>query len=281
MNKIKIHINFIILLLAFAIVQAKLEEKKYCDVFQEGSSNQCYSKETLITMSHSPHQLAMDKETNTLYFSFDSGQGEYVPALYKLETKELTVLKGVRNAFAIAYDSMRKEMFFGGTHGIYRFNTKLKSLKRLNIDNLDIWWLFPKNDIYFIKFPSLNVYSYSNRTIKSFPVLSDNVVHQMVIDVNDNKLFINNSGLYGMHANQDKAALLRENPRFINMATDNYGFVYICSDDGIYVVNKIVQKVKRLITIHGVLGFTFDKFNNIIYSDSHEIVRLILLNNKN
>lgn len=263
--------------LTFIVVQAKYISKGYCEVTGDNPTSQCYTKETLVTMAHSPHQLALDNESNTLFFSFDSGQGEYIPALYKIDSQQLTVLKGVRDAFAIAYDPMHKEMYFGGTHGIYKFNTNVKSLKRLNINNLDIWWLFVKTQIYFIKFPSLNAYSYLNGSILSMNELSEIVIHQMVLDVDDNIFFTNNSGLYGMTPDNQKATLIKENPRFINLAVDHNGFVYVCSDDGIYVVNKMVRKLKKLVNINGVLGFTFDKDNNIIYSDSHDIIRLLPL----
>ncbi|XP_063829367.1 ommochrome-binding protein-like [Ostrinia nubilalis] len=232
-------------------------------------------------MAHSPNQLAVDKSTNTLYFSFDFGQGEYMPAVVNIDHKKMTVLRGVKDAFAVAYDTESKEMYFGGSHGIYRYHPGQKQLRRLAMENLDIWWLFVKKRIYFIKFPSLNAYYYDNRTIKHVSQLSAKMVHQFVFDNDDNVFFINTTGLYGIKKDSDEAVLLRDYPRFLGMAMDNKGQIYVCSDDAIFVVSKMVQKVKRVVNIQGVLGLTFDRNNNIIYSDSHEIVRLLQVSNDN
>lgn len=255
--------------------------KKFCDVRADDLSKQCYLKETLAAMTHSPNQLAVDKATNTLYFSFDFGQGEYLPAVLNIDTKKVTVLKGVKDAFAVAHDPETKDMFFGGSHGIYRYNPKQKHLQHLTMQNLDIWWLFVKKRIYFIKFPSLNAYYYDNRTVKHVTQLRGKMVHQFVFDYDDNVFFINTTGLYGIQRDSDQPILLRDYPRFLGMAMDNKGQIYACSDDAIFVVSKMVQKVKRVVNIQGVLGLTFDKNNNMIYSNSHEIVRLVQVSNDN
>lgn len=270
----KFHLIHCILFTIF-VARARNIGVKYCEISGDDPTEQCYVKETLVAMVHSPNQLAVDKYANTLYFSFDSGQGEYMAAVYRLESKELTVLSGVNDAFAISIDPNSRDIYFGGSYGIYKYNPISKTLRRLNIKNLDIWWIFVKEYVYFIKFPSLNTYYYANGTIRTAQELSNNVVYQMVIDFENYKFFNNNSGLYGITRDRNEAVLLRDSPRFLNMATDNNGYVHLCSEDGIYVISKIVQKVKKILSIHGVLGFTFDRSNNIIYSNSHEIVRLV------
>lgn len=260
----------------FIIVSINAKTKsKYCDVVSTDPSKHCYVKETLTTIAHSPNQLSVDKTTNTLYFSFDFGQGEYVPAILNIETKSLSVLKGVKDAFAISNDPATGEMYFGGSHGIYKYSAANKSLQRLNINNLDIWWLFIKKNIYFIKFPSLSAFYYENKTVRAVQELRGDIVHQFVLDKEDNIFFINGTGLFGIKRDHYQPVLLRDHPRFLGIATDNNGFVHVCSEDGIFVVTKMVQKVKKVINVQGVLGLTFDKSNNIIYSDSHEIVRLV------
>lgn len=261
----------------FTMAQAIGLPKKFCDIHADDLTKHCYLKETLVSVAHSPNQLAVDKTTNTLYFSFDFGQGEYVPAVLKIDEKKLNVLRGVKDAFAVAYDGVNKEMYFGGSHGIYKYKPAEKDLRRLGIDNLDIWWLFIKRRIYFIKFPNLNAYYYENRTIKYVPQLRAKMLHQFVFDNDDNIFFINTTGLYGVRNDSDEAVLLRDHPRFLGMALDNKGQLYVCSDDAIYVVSKIMPKVKRVVSIQGVLGLTFDRNNNIIYSDSHELVRLLFV----
>lgn len=234
----------------FIIVSINAKTKsKYCDVVSTDPSKHCYVKETLTTIAHSPNQLSVDKTTNTLYFSFDFGQGEYVPAILNIETKSLSVLKGVKDAFAISNDPATGEMYFGGSHGIYKYSATNKSLQRLNINNLDIWWLFIKKNIYFIKFPSLSAFYYENKTVRAVQELRGDIVHQFVLDKEDNIFFINGTGLFGIKRDHYRPVLLRDHPRFLGIATDNNGIVHVCSEDGIFVVTKMVQKVKKVINV--------------------------------
>ncbi|XP_075980744.1 ommochrome-binding protein-like [Anticarsia gemmatalis] len=249
--------------------------RKYCDIISNDPGKHCYLKETLTKIPHSPNQLSVDRSTNTLYFSFDFGHGEYVPAILELDTKSINILKGVKDAFAISTDNSTGDVYFGGSHGIYKYNAKQKSLQRLNVSNLDIWWLFVKKHIYFIKFPSLNAYYYEDKVIKPLPELRDSIVHQFVIDKDENIFYINGTGLFGIKHGYHTSILLKDQPRFVGMMTDNNGHVHVCSEDGIYVVTKLIQKVKKVFHLQGILGFTFDQSNNIIYSNSQEIVRLV------
>ncbi|XP_034834996.1 ommochrome-binding protein-like [Maniola hyperantus] len=254
-------------------IKDMLKINKICDLLSEETSTQCYIKDNLASLAHSPNQLAVS-QSNTLYFSFDSGQGEYLPALLNLDTKKLTVLKGVKDAFAISRDSETDEIYFGGSHGIYKYDPTFKTLKKLGVNNLDIWWIQVKEKLYFIKFPSLKVYYYENKTFKPLTELKNMIVHQFVFDDDNNIFFINSSGLFGIKHGENNVIFLKDNPKFLGMAVDNSGHVHLCSENGIYVISKMVQKVRRIVSVQGVLGITFDKDNRLIYSDSREIVRL-------
>lgn len=249
-----------------------LNSNKICDQLSENLNGRCYIKENLASMVHSPNQLAFNSVTNTLYFGFDSGQGEYLPAVYNIDTKKLTVLKGVKDAFAMASDA--NEVYFGGSYGIYRYNPVLKRLKRLGVSNLDIWWIQANAKIYFIKFPSLRLYYYENRQIKPVPQLRNSTINQFVFDSDNNIFFINSTGLFGVKNGSNNVVFIKDNPKFNGIAVDTSGHVHLCSDDGVYVIGKMLQKVKLVFNLSGVLGMTFDKDNNLIYSDSHDIIRL-------
>ncbi|CAK1587305.1 unnamed protein product [Parnassius mnemosyne] len=267
--------NILIYLTILTVIECSKNLGKICDLVTDDLLKQCYLRETLVSLSHSPNQLAVNKLTNTVYFSYDSGQGEYIPAAVQIDTKKVTILKGVKDAFAVTNDPINNEMYFGGSNGIYKYNPALQSLKRLTLKNLDIWWLFFKRLIYFIRFPSLNVYYYHNRSVKPLIPLKNVTVNQFVLDNDENIFFINGTGLYGIKNGKSDIILLRDNPRFLGMAANNKGHVYLCSENEIFVISKMIQKVKKIVNIQGVLGMTFDKDNNMIYSDSHEIVRLL------
>ncbi|KPI99756.1 PREDICTED: ommochrome-binding protein-like [Papilio xuthus] len=271
--------NLLLSFMIFTTVECSKNLGKVCDLVTDDLLKQCYIRETLVSISHSPNQLAVNKNTNTVYFSFDSGQGEYIPAAVQIESKKVTVLKGVKDAFAVTNDPLIGEMYFGGSNGIYKYNPAQQTLKRLAVKNLDIWWLFFKKIIYFIRFPSLNAYCYHDRLVKPVTPLMNVTVNQFVFDNDDNIFFINGTGLFGIKNGQSDIILLRDSPRFLGMAANNKGHVYLCSENEIFVISKMIQKVKKIVNIPGVLGMTFDKDNNLIYSDSHEIVRLLPISN--
>ncbi|XP_053610725.1 ommochrome-binding protein-like [Plodia interpunctella] len=249
---------------------------KYCDLQTGDLARLCYVKETLAVLTHSPNQLAVEKSSNTLYFSFDFGQGEYIPGILNISTKKLTVLKGPKDAFAIAINDTSREVYFGGSYGVYKYNPIEKSLKQLLVPDLDVWWLFVKNNmLYFIKFPTLYAYCYHNRTVRSVERLKTSSIQQFVVDEGNNIFFINSSGLYGVKNESENITMLRSDTKFLGMTIDNKGDVFASADDGIYIVDRIVAKVKKVVNIPGVLGLTFDKNNHLIYSDSHEITRLV------
>lgn len=261
------------ILLIYVLIYT-VQAEKFCNIQSDYVTGQCYNKETLANIPHSPNQLAVDRTSNVLYFSFDSGMGEFVPGKLTIGNNTLFVLKGIRDAFAIASDFATGDLYFGGSHGIYKYSPDLRSLKRLAVQNLDVWWLVIRRKIYFIKFPSLSAFKYENRSIRYVEQLRNHTVHQFVFDKEDNIYFINNTGLFGIKSGSMEAHLLKDHPKFIGMARDNYGYVYLCSEDGIFMIRKM-HKITRVIGVKGVLGLTFDRNNNIIYSDSHEIVRLV------
>ncbi|XP_013194139.1 ommochrome-binding protein-like [Amyelois transitella] len=274
--------TFCLFIYIFAPSQSLKLVGKYCDLQTGDLTKLCYVKETLAVLTHSPNQLAVDKTSNTLYFSFDFGQGEYVPAILRIKTKNLTVLQGPKDAFAIAVNDTSGEVYFGGSHGVYKYNSFLKSLKILAVNNLDIWWLHVKNQmLYFIRFPSLQAFCYHNRTLKPVERLLSLSVQQFIVDDHDNIFFINSTGLYGVKNDSKTIISLKNDVKFIGMAIDNKGDVFASAEDGIYIVNRIITKVKRVVNIPGVLGLTFDKNNYLIYSDSHEINRLVTVSAEN
>ncbi|XP_063365223.1 ommochrome-binding protein-like [Cydia amplana] len=242
--------------------------------------HQCYLKEVLASIPHIPNQLAVHTKTNTLYFSSDV-DGEYVPLILNIDSKDLKLIKGVKDAYAIASNNIDDEIYFGGSNGIHRYRPVDKTLTSLAITNLDIWWLYFKKNLYFIQFPHLNVYVYKDRTIKVVSQLRNTQVNQFVFDGEGYIFFVNVSGLYGVKKFSHQHILLRAKPQFLGMASDNKGTVFVSSDSAIYVVNTTDQKVKRVVRVPGVMAMAFDNENHLIYSDGQELVRLLAVTETN
>ncbi|XP_047992792.1 ommochrome-binding protein-like [Leguminivora glycinivorella] len=246
---------------------------KYCNIIS-ADEKKCHLRESLVIIDHSANQIAVDKKSNTLYFSFDAGQGEFNPALIGIDSKKLKLLKGVKDAFAIATDDKTGDVYFGGSNGIYKYSHLTSKLMRLDIKQLDVWWLVIRNHIYYIQFPDLKAYVYKCKMIKLLEQLYNSVMNQFVFDAEKNIYFINGTGLYRVGRDDTKVVLLRSTPKFLGMTTNIYGTVYVCSDSGIYYIRKD-QKLAKYVSIQGVLALTFDKDNHLIYSDSRELVRLL------
>lgn len=266
--------KFLILVIVLNMAATAKKSTKYCSFLRSDVQKHCFLKEVLSIQSHSPNQLAIDRKSNTLYFSFDNGQGEFIPAMLNLDSKQIKILKGVKDAFAIANNNGTGDAYFGGSNGIYKYRFNEKQLLRLSV-KVDVWWLHIRKDIYFVQFPSLNAFVYKNKGVKSVEQLRKTIVHQFVFDSEQNVFFVNGSGLYGIKKGSWNHILLRDRPPFFAMAVDVTGQVFVSSEDGIYVVSKLAQKVKRIVTVPGVQGIAFDQNNFMVYSDSHELARLV------
>lgn len=274
----KTMINRLFQIMFIIQVSAIKEFKPLCNMVSD-DGKQCFVKELLTNADHSANQLAVDKKTNTLYFSFDAGQGEFIPAMLNIETKKLKLLKGVKDAFAIASEDKSGYIYFGGSNGIYRYIPLDKKLMKLGLGDLDVWWLAVKKSIYYIQFPTLRAYVYKKKTVKPVKDLKNVVMQQFVFDFQGNIFFINSTGLYGLRKNEKNPVLLRDSPKFFGLAVDNKGLVYVCSEDGVYLIKNEDRypDVVRVVSIPGVLAITFDKDNHLIYSDSHDLVRLLAM----
>ncbi|CAG9129487.1 unnamed protein product [Plutella xylostella] len=268
----KFKILFYLSLLFQTLVVTNAENCDYRSVGGDTEGEECYKKELLLTVAHSPNQMTV--HNNTLYFSFDIGNGEYSPATIQLETKKTSMLKGIKDAYAMTTDRDNGDVYFGGGHGIYKFKPAKKSLKKLAFKGLDIWWLMYHRELYYIRFPSLNSYRYTNKTIRPVKALEDISVHQFVFDKRDNLIFINSTGLYGVEDGTNSAVLIQDDPKFYVLARDKYGVVHACTDEGIFKVHGM-REATKLIDIADVLGLTFDDDSNIIYSDARNLYRLL------
>lgn len=268
------------LLLVLCFMNAK--SINICDTYEINRSKKCYVKETLTKISHCPTQMAVDIKTNTLYFNIDLGEDFYIPAFFNLNTKETGQLRGIRSSFALASDTKKSNIYFGGNRGIYKYNTISKQLKLLNIPNLDIWWLYVNKYLYFIKFPSLLAYRYLNKTIQPVQELNNKIVYKFIIDSRNNVFFINATGLYTIMRNSEAAILLSDNNNYYysGIVIDNNDAVYAYNEDGIFALSRVKLELVKVINVTNIAAMTFDAANNIIYCDFKEIVLLKPVKNK-
>lgn len=240
----------------------------------------CFTQEVLVTRTHNPNQLTVYKPTNTLYFSYDRGNAEYQATSLNLDTKKMKLIKGIKDAYAITSDCVNGYVYFGGSNGLYRFKPHEKKLSKLAVSSLDIWWISVYNNTpCFIRFPSLRTYCYNSTSaakISPLEELKEKTVHQVIFNKQKDIYYINNGGLYFVGKNRIHVPIFNNNPRILCMAMNNQGVIYVCNDEGIFELTDTIteSKLKKVLALPGVLSITFDKNNDLIYTDSHRIYRL-------
>ncbi|KAJ8705953.1 hypothetical protein PYW07_010730 [Mythimna separata] len=135
-----------ILLLLTTFLTTASTEKCYGVIF----TNRCYDIEILKEGVNNIHQMALNDNDNTLYFTFD--QIAKIPmrglGFLNLNTKATGVIDGIRNATGVAVDQRRNRIYVGGADGLFFLNEN-KVPETLPVQD-NIQYLFFKDIIYFI-----------------------------------------------------------------------------------------------------------------------------------
>lgn len=97
------------------------------------------NEEVLKAQVTSPYQMAMDYDTNTLFFSYSTGDSDVFRSAYlNLKTNEFGDIPGIAGGFSNTVDNKKNIVYLGGRDGIYEFNYNTKEAQRLNITDHNI-----------------------------------------------------------------------------------------------------------------------------------------------
>ncbi|XP_026748477.3 ommochrome-binding protein-like [Galleria mellonella] len=265
------------LLCILVIVQAGvIKEKESC----EGVIiNEIYHDvEVLKSELDRPYLLAIDRSTNTLYFSFSESKEDDVfkSARLDLNTKQYSTIDDVSNGFAQTVDEKTHEVYIGGNDGLYKYDPASNKAEFIGERGTDIWTIFYKDVLYYSVFPSQFLYTFSNGESSRFPDLQDTKVDHFIIDNENIMFFTNATGLYSQEKGTNTATLYQDLPEngARGMTLDVNGNVHVCYQDGIFRVDKEESKLDKLVELDDAFGVAFDKDNNIIYADATSVVRL-------
>lgn len=244
-----------------------------------------HEQKVLINGLDRPYQLSYYEVTATdyvVFFSYNIGNySESTFAIgYSAKGNLLPVpITKVKNGFATAANHKERLVYLGGSDGVYVHDVKTRiggneTLVSLLIPNHDIWDLFYRDEhLYFIAFPSRRLHKhYSGKT-----ELQEHIhekLYNFVID-DDGDTFINNkTGVY-MIKKDSKHRIHMKGPKvFRAFEVDRRGIAHFCGQNGVYVADKDKQELNEIAKIDNIFGLTFDKDNNMIYSDPHQIVKL-------
>lgn len=234
-----------------------------------------YEEELLKDGVHNPYQLAIDYDTNTLFFSYTAKTTETFKIAYlSLKTNDYGLVTGIKGGFAIAINTETHEVFMGGEDGLYKFDYTTKSASKLNgITDKNIWQMFYKDGLYFTTYPQEKAFLYKNNNLVEVPELKYNIM-LLAVKNDGNYVYYNSSGLF-MY---DKTLLKSMNiaDRVVNGITaDIDGNLYFSSPGGIYYINPKNNEIEELFTDDNIYGVVVEGNGNIIYAKDDSIVRLI------
>ncbi|XP_063372479.1 ommochrome-binding protein-like [Cydia amplana] len=239
-----------------------------------------HKKDVLATGINRPYQLSMYKHEHKIFFSYNVGKNEedtFEIGYIKKGEKNVTAIKEVFNGFASAVDEENHHVYLGGSKGIYKLNLKNNNETLENIvSGYNIWYMFFYKHLYFIDFPSQNLYVYKKNATKVHYIKDK--IYQYVIDKDGDQFITTDKGLYrikeGSSAGHDRHQY-SDIKLFRGAALDNTGHAYFCSNHSIYATNKNNHTLVEIAYVRNVFGITFDNQDNIVYSDPKNIVKLL------
>lgn len=264
--------NLYFLLITLTIVNAGVIPDTDCDgVTFDGVY---HDREILKTELDRPYLLAVDYNTNIIYFSYNVNETVFRSARFDLDTKEFKDINDVPNGFTQAVDQTTHTAYIGGSDGIYKYDHKNHKSEIYVAKEKDIWRIFAKDVLYFSEFPNQFMYTYVDGNIARFKDLEDTKIDQFAIDNDDVMFYTNDTGFYSQKKGGKDAVLYSDKLNVRAITVDTYGKVYMCSIDTIFKVNKESKSLEKLMDIDDCFGLAFDSNNNLIYSDDASVVRL-------
>lgn len=236
-----------------------------------------YDTEVLLRNLGRPYNLVLHKYTGRLFFSHTirrKGEVDFEIMSCYVDTKQCSPVVGVPGGYAIGYDAENDDLFFGGHDGIYKYAFPTSKAEFFAEDGKSIWAIFVRRNFFYIEYPSQRLYVY--KTYKFEPVFKavGIEVYKFFITKNLEIYFVNKTALYKVDKSNEEPIMLDDEIIVRQIVEDNYGDVYFCGSDGIYLEEKPYRRTKRVAFIDQGFGMAFDEHERLIYSDKKNIYRL-------
>jgi hypothetical protein len=268
---------FIFLCVLHVLYAKHTKEKKKCEGIQV--DGKVHEEEVLINGIDRPYQLSYHglNKSYELYFSYNTGrhnESSFEIGYSKKGWVLPSPIKNVTNGFATAINHRHGTIYFGGSNGIYIQNISTPGKVRLLIEGYDIWDMFFKDELYFISFPKRQLHKHCSNNTEIQKHLHNKIFH-FAIDGDEDQFVTNKTGLYMIKNGTHHPIHLKGPTIFRAIEVNNKGIAHFCGQNEIYVVDKKDHKLREIASIKNIFGLTFDEEDNIIYSDPHQIVRLL------
>ncbi|KAF9796277.1 hypothetical protein SFRURICE_005196, partial [Spodoptera frugiperda] len=196
-----------------ALLSTASTEKCYGVVF----NRKCYEIDILKEGINNIHQLALNDNDNTLYFTFDQIAKEPMRGLafFNLDSKATGIIEGVRNASGVAVDQRRNRVYVGGADGLFFLNDNKVPEQLPAKDN--ILYLYYKDVIFFVN-KRREAYRFDYGVVSPLQEVQGIAVDKLIVDDEYNMFFLQNRKLFRVKldsATTEKFSKNRKHPNNI------------------------------------------------------------------
>lgn len=233
-----------------------------------------YDPEIIREGINNIRQLAINRKTNILYFSFDLLNDELTSnvGFINLDTDEVGIIDGVKNARTIAVDQRNNLVYVGGETGVYVLNDK-NVPEKLPIDDNVLKLFYGYDDNLYYTTVKKESYKYYDGEVQGIFELFRIDAEYLVIDNSDHIFFVDNRRLFRIQL-KTKAVNIHEKVIVNCLTTDLYGNLYVCTDNGIYMYNRKKYSLVKVAKLSNVKDLVFDRYNEPIYAVYDKIIKL-------
>lgn len=262
----------LILLAFFTSIEARAVNEK-CDGVVVHNIN--HQKEILKENVGSPYQLAIDYNTNTLFFSYSTHATTttFASAYLNLKSNDFGIIEGINGGFANTVDSDGNRVYLGGSDGIYKFDYDSKKAVHIDETSHNIWQMFFKGDLYYTTYPEEHVYVYKENKQQRVAELADTHGMLVALDNDDNIYFSNSTGLFVYKKVKDYILFLGDY-NLNGITSDVNGNLYFSTPNGLYSIDSESKKIDDIATLDNVYGLAVEADGSIIYASEDSVVRL-------
>lgn len=232
----------------------------------------CHEIKILKNGINNIHQLVLNENENTLYFTFE--QIAMPPSrglgYFNINDETAGVIDGIRNATGIAIDKRRNRIYVGGADGLY-FLHENKVPEKLPVQD-SIQYLFYKDYVYYIN-DRREAFKFDYGMVVRLPELQGQYADQLIVDDDNNIFFLQDRNLF--RVKMGTRAINSHERYTVNLiTTDNSFKPYMCATSGVYVYNKYKYALDRVANIVDLREMTFNRQGEPIYVVVDNIVKL-------
>lgn len=232
-----------------------------------------YNIELLKEGVNRVHQMVYNRNDDRLYFTFEqiAKYSTRMLGYLNIKTRETGIIDSIKNATGLAIDQNANRLYIGSSDGLFFLNINNKGTEKLPLID-DIRYLFFKNVIYFIN-SRKEAFIFDHGDVYPVMELKGVVVEKLIVDDNDNIIFLNNNKLYRVKIGT-KLINSHEEYTVDTIATDANFKPYICAKNGVFVYNKYKYALDKVADMNGLRALTFTGIDDPIYVVIDNVVKL-------